>query len=86
MLRPIVGGALLSMLAACASDPVVDAAECVNQLSEQEAGEGWRLLFDGESLAQWRSYREETVNSGWGVENGPGVGPRKPSVQKFVLC
>ena len=61
---------LLLATAGCSSDPVIDASECVNELSAQEAQDGWRLLFDGQSLAQWRSFKEEGVNSGWGVENG----------------
>ena len=28
------------------------------------------LLFDGKNLANWRSYRETELNSGWAVENG----------------
>ena len=70
MHRTLFGLAVLGLLTACASDPVVDAQECVNELSEEETRDGWRLLFDGHSLDQWRSYREEKVNSGWGIENG----------------
>lgn len=57
-------------LAACAQDPVIDPAECVNALTPEEEQAGWRLLFDGQSLDQWRSYRQDTVNDGWAVENG----------------
>lgn len=58
------------LLSACGSDPVIDAAECWNSLSAEEAQAGWRLLFDGESLDQWRSYQEDKVDSGWAIENG----------------
>lgn len=61
---------LILSLAGCSSDPVIDASECTNGLSDQEQQAGWQLLFDGDSLSQWRSYQEEDVNSGWGVENG----------------
>jgi hypothetical protein len=61
---------LLPLLVACSPDPVVDAGECKNQLTAAEADAGWQLLFDGHSLEQWRSYKEETLNSGWGIENG----------------
>ncbi len=57
-------------LAACASDPEIAASECVNELTPEEQDAGWRLLFDGQSLAQWRSYKEEDLNTGWAVENG----------------
>ncbi len=57
-------------LTACAQDPVIDAAECRNALTPEEEQAGWRLLFDGQSLDAWRSYREDSVNDGWAVENG----------------
>lgn len=66
----IVLVALLLVLASCGREPVVDASECFNELSAAEQQVGWRLLFDGESLSQWRSYGEDGLNSGWGVENG----------------
>ena len=66
-----IGTALvLCLLVACGDDPVIEASECVNQLSTAEREAGWRLLFDGQSLAQWRSYREDDLDSGWAVENG----------------
>ena len=43
--------------------------ECSNELTDAERNDGWRLLFDGDSLAQWRSYKEDSVNTGWGIEN-----------------
>jgi hypothetical protein len=61
---------LLSLLVACADDPIIDASECVNELSAEEQESGWRLLFDGQSLAQWRSYREDELDPDWTVENG----------------
>jgi hypothetical protein len=58
------------LLAACGDEAIVPAGECVNRLAPEEAAAGWQLLFDGESLSRWRSYQEDEVNSGWGVENG----------------
>lgn len=40
-----------------------------NILTEQDKSEGWALLFDGESLNQWRSYLEDSIY-GWIVEDG----------------
>lgn len=57
-------------LSACGGGQIIAPQECINALSEQEASAGWRLLFDGTSLAQWRSYGEDEVNSGWAVESG----------------
>jgi hypothetical protein len=61
---------LLLLTSACTPDPIIDAAECINALSTEEQQAGWHLLFDGKSLDQWRSYKEDSVNSGWAVENG----------------
>ena len=61
---------LLFTICACTPDLILDASECVNALSAQEREAGWRLLFDGESLKQWRSYGEDEVNDGWANENG----------------
>jgi hypothetical protein len=60
----------VALLAGCGSDEVIDPAECVNRLTAAEAAAGWRLLFDGSSLDGWRTYREDSVGPGWGIENG----------------
>ncbi len=57
-------------LIACADDPIIDARECVNGLTAAESKQGWELLFNGESLENWRSYQEQAVNDGWEIENG----------------
>ena len=62
--------AAVLLTSGCAEDPVIDAAECINELSVEEQQQGWRSLFDGQSMAQWSSYREDDVNAGWAVENG----------------
>lgn len=62
--------ALSLLLAACGSDEIVSPSECINGLTDAERAEGWQLLFDGKSLAQWRSYGQESLDSGWGIENG----------------
>src|SRR5690625_557706 len=41
-----------------------------NTLSEAEEREGWKLLFDGESLDGWRDYQGETVEGPWKVVDG----------------
>ncbi|TWU43388.1 hypothetical protein Q31b_24270 [Novipirellula aureliae] len=45
----------------------------LNQLTDQEKAEGWRLLFDGISMDSWRSYKKESVNDGWKVVDGAMV-------------
>jgi hypothetical protein len=42
-----------------------------NQLTSREAKAGWKLLFDGQSLAGWRSYKKpDAPNHGWEVKDG----------------
>jgi hypothetical protein len=41
-----------------------------NTLTDAERADGWRLLFDGNSLAGWRSYGESSAPEGWQVANG----------------
>ena len=69
-LKRLVLGVALCPVFGCAPDPVIDASECFNVLRLEEEGKGWRLLFDGKSLANWRTYQEQQVNDGWAIENG----------------
>lgn len=42
-----------------------------NQLSEREKANGWKLLFDGKSMEQWRGINKDYFpKSGWKVEDG----------------
>ncbi|MGL6177763.1 MAG: 3-keto-disaccharide hydrolase [Tannerellaceae bacterium] len=41
-----------------------------NTLTEAEKQEGWKLLFDGESLQGWRDYNGTEVKGPWAVEEG----------------
>ncbi|MEP6662871.1 MAG: DUF1080 domain-containing protein [Verrucomicrobiota bacterium] len=55
------------LLSACASTSKIPP----NTLSAMEKKMGWRLLFDGQSLDGWRSYRKpDAPRKGWIVENG----------------
>lgn len=44
-------------------------ADSPNQLSRQEKAEGFKLLFDGKSLDQWRNYRSDanTIRPQWQI-------------------
>lgn len=43
----------------------------VNELSDREKEEGWKLLFDGKTTRGWRGYnKEEFPDHGWKVEDG----------------
>lgn len=66
----LVSGSLV--LASCASEKAADPTPAgPNRLTAKEQKEGWRLLFDGESLKGWRGYRKTSApDHGWVVENG----------------
>ncbi len=44
-----------------------------NTLSEQERAQGFKLLFDGTSMDQWRNYRAETIKPQWQIIDGTMV-------------
>ena len=39
-------------------------------LTATEKADGWKLMFDGKSLAGWRGYKTETVPTGWTAADG----------------
>lgn len=64
-LRSLIVGSLLPVLPGWAGETAI------NQLSAQEKAAGWRLLFDGATLAGWRAYQKPGPPAeGWKVENG----------------
>ena len=38
-----------------------------NVLTDAETADGWKLLFDGKSLDQWRGFKTDTTPSGWKI-------------------
>jgi hypothetical protein len=62
--------ALLSLLAASLILPSAFAAE-PNTLTAEEKAAGWKLLFDGQTTAGWRSMKKTTFpTTGWAVADG----------------
>jgi hypothetical protein len=56
----------------------------VNQLTKSETANGWKLLFDGKTLAGWRGFHSEKAPEVWAVEDGcikkaKVVGEAKPA-------
>lgn len=41
-----------------------------NKLSAEEEKAGWKLLFDGETTKGWRSFKKDSISSGWKVVDG----------------
>lgn len=46
------------------------ATEAHNRLTAEEKAAGWQLLFDGESLEQWRTYRKPAADFEWQAIDG----------------
>ena len=65
---------LVCLAAAALLVPATSIADAVpppdNTLSEAERDAGWHLLFDGQSLEQWRTYGEQTTRSAWQIQDG----------------
>ncbi len=66
----LVAGPAIAHCGSCPDDCPLNDKTKHNTLTDQEAEQGWVLLFDGESLEHWRGYRMEDVPSGWVVEDG----------------
>lgn len=73
MLRRNLRGLLrLALLSSLAFLPISTAFadNPANQLTRSEELSGWKLLFDGNSADQWRSYKKEGLSDGWKVVDG----------------
>lgn len=57
------------LLLTLSSGPLM-AAEVHNRLSPEEQAAGWQLLFDGESLEHWRTYRKPSADFEWQASDG----------------
>lgn len=59
------------LAALAALSPAILAAQAApNTLTAQEKKEGFKLLFDGTTAADWRGYRQKTLPAGWTVTDG----------------
>jgi hypothetical protein len=69
---PSGDSAVAESSAATFSPMVMDPAQgAPNTLTDADRAAGWRLLFDGTSLAGWRGYGKPAMpDSGWAVEEG----------------
>lgn len=52
------------------SAPATEAEEPQNRLTPAEVDAGWRLLFDGQSLAGWHTFGRDEPLPGWKVADG----------------
>lgn len=60
---------LATMLAPALSFAAPDDSK-LNTLTDKEKAEGWKLLFDGKSLAGWSNFKKTDVRPGWVVKDG----------------
>jgi hypothetical protein len=68
----------VAALAACSRGVSVGSSQAApeqpaapNTLSAREQREGWKLLFDGQSISKfWRAYKADTVGPQWTIVNG----------------
>lgn len=67
-LLPAVAVATVALVGAPAGAPL--AAQAPNTLPPAEAAEGFRLAFDGRSLAGWRGWKQASGAKRWRVEDG----------------
>jgi hypothetical protein len=44
-----------------------------NQLSSAEKSDGWKSLFNGQDMSQWRNFKKQDVNPKWHVKDGSMV-------------
>ena len=82
MFRTITASILVCALVSCnnesetgtkTSDSTVadtQTATMNNTLTDAQKGEGWQLLFDGQSLGSWHKYGNEPVGAAWKVVDG----------------
>jgi len=65
---------MIAMIKACSLAALllaaVPAARQDNSLTEAEKKAGWRLLFDGKTMAGWRGYKMDKMPPGWKVIDG----------------
>lgn len=54
----------------CASKSGNSTAKAENALTKKEQKEGWVLLFDGQSMENWKGFKKDEVPAAWQVEDG----------------
>jgi hypothetical protein len=60
----------LAVCTAGAELPVMTAQNGVNTLTAAEKSDGWRLLFDGQTVKGWRGFRSDPPPAGWKAMDG----------------
>lgn len=50
--------------------PFARAEQPLNELTDEQKAEGWKLLFDGQTTDGWKNYKKDTIGKGWQVVDG----------------
>lgn len=71
MTRTISTTLLLSVFLLFSSQTYAQNEDAHNTLTPEERANGWELLFDGETMDEWRGYNDDSFpDAGWVVEDG----------------
>ena len=65
----MLGVAVLALLAFSITDEFVIKITPNNTLSAKERREGFKLLFDGKSLENFRNYKKQTISKDWIIDD-----------------
>jgi hypothetical protein len=72
--RTAIIGQLALVVAGCTqmgnSVPAASSTSSTSGVTSEQSAAGWRPLFDGNNLSQWRGYKLQTVPTGWSVADG----------------
>lgn len=78
---------LIGALMCSATSWAQAAAQAPNTLTAADRAAGWRLLFDGRTMAGWRGFKQTAVPDGWKAVDGAitrvGSGGDIVTTQKF---
>jgi hypothetical protein len=77
-MKPVVLGLAIALMAGGA------AMAAPNELTPKEKADGWKLLFDGRTMAGWRAFKQPAPDPGWKVVDG-AMGPADPKTSKDVI-
>jgi hypothetical protein len=60
----------IAVALALVAAPFARAEQPLNELTDEQKAEGWKLLFDGQTTDGWKNYKKDTIGKGWKVVDG----------------
>jgi len=52
------------------STSMARAEQPLNELTDEQKAEGWKLLFDGKTTDGWNNFKKDSIGEGWQVVDG----------------